>query len=93
MKGIIPALAGWFFLRNGILHQGDFLGLAEERPAGRLALAFGAEMTAEHRELTADFALYREDRARQRRLLRRGVQLAEGAERALFRALVRWHRL
>lgn len=66
---------------------------SRERQARRLALAFGAEMTAEHRELTADFALYREDRARQRRLLRRGAQLAEGAERALFRAMVRWHRL
>ena len=28
--GICLALAGWFFLRNAILHQGDFLGLAEE---------------------------------------------------------------
>ena len=28
--GICLVLAGWFFIRNAILHQGDFLGMAEE---------------------------------------------------------------
>lgn len=36
--GICLALAGWFFIRNAVLHEGDFLGLASEtRSRERLA--------------------------------------------------------
>ena len=30
VAGICLVLAGWFFVRNAMLHQGDFLGMAEE---------------------------------------------------------------
>lgn len=42
--GICLALAGWFFVRNALLHEGDFLGLASEYRSRERYLAQGAEL-------------------------------------------------
>ena len=66
---------------------------SRQRNARRLELAFGPEMTPEYQALTADVAHYREDRLRQRRLLRQCGTLARGMEGLLLRALIWLHRL
>ena len=41
IAGICLLLAGWFFLRNALLHDGDFLGLASEQRARERMSALG----------------------------------------------------
>lgn len=39
---VVLALAGWFFIRNAVIHNGDFLGLATKGSMKAQALAEGA---------------------------------------------------
>ena len=66
---------------------------SRELGAQRLEQAFLSDMPAAHAELTADFAHYRQDRTRKRRLLRWGGAGLPAAERVLFRLLVLFNRL
>ena len=66
---------------------------SRELGAQRLEQAFLSDMPADHAELTADFAHYRQDRTRKRHLLRWGGAGLPAAELVLFRLLVLFNRL
>ena len=42
--GIVFVLSGWFFIRNAIVHNGDFLGMASELTSREAAIARGMEL-------------------------------------------------
>lgn len=45
IAGICLVLAGWFFVRNAILHDGDFLGIASEQVSREKMRALGYKLT------------------------------------------------
>ena len=42
--GVVFLLTGWFFVRNAILHDGDFLGISTERKMRDIALSQGSSL-------------------------------------------------
>ena len=44
VAGICLVLAGWFFVRNAVLHDGDLLGIASEESSRRRLAALGYEL-------------------------------------------------
>ena len=81
------------FLRKARSFWGGKKRGSRQRGALRLERAFGAEMTEENRELTADFAHYREEPRRRRRLLRRKEFRTPLRDGLLLRILVLFGKL